>query len=201
MLTAIVDNPVGHFPIYEPSAERVAAIAAEHSEQNNPLGVHYDASTEVRAKGAGFYQFSKDEETRKAQMDEMKAAREETARTRDESGALDLKTGVIEGMRAEGEGSARLKSRAMEKRKREIEERRKAIEAKRRKKGTSDEIQSRDSFKFAPHAAIVAGPTVPLDPFVALERQGKAQPSSRVDDNVNSAEDFLAKLSRDLASK
>ncbi|KAF7970840.1 hypothetical protein HWV62_22796 [Athelia sp. TMB] len=62
----IIYNPVNHFPIYEPSAERVAAVNEALSEANNPLGVHYDASAEVRAKGAGFYQFSGDEDTRRS---------------------------------------------------------------------------------------------------------------------------------------
>lgn len=89
--------------------------------------MHYDASKEVRAKGAGFYQFSADEETRRKQMEELKTVREETEKTRQELGAEDIKPGE-EGMTAEG-----VQSRAMEKRKRELEERRKLIEAKRKK--------------------------------------------------------------------
>lgn len=90
--------------------------------------MHYDASREVRAKGAGFYQFSGDEETRKAQMAELKASREETTKTREELGAEDIMPGQEEGMTADG-----VESRAMEKRKREIEDRRQMVEAKRRK--------------------------------------------------------------------
>jgi Domain of unknown function (DUF4078) len=43
----------------------------------------YDAQREIRTKGVGFYTFSKDEEERKAQMEELKRLREqtETART------------------------------------------------------------------------------------------------------------------------
>jgi len=115
----------------------MAEIAKQYAEENNPLGVHYDASKEVRAKGAGFYQFSGDEETRKAQMEELKASREETERVRQELGAEDVKFGEVEGMRAGeitgGSTAGPSTSRAMEKRKHEIEERRRLLESKRRK--------------------------------------------------------------------
>ena len=103
-------NPVNFFPVYEPSSDRVAAIQAAAAEENNPLDQHYDASREVRAKGAGFYQFSADEETRKKQMEELRQAREETERTRQELGAVDLKAGELEGMQ---EASNALRSRAL----------------------------------------------------------------------------------------
>ncbi|KAJ7637716.1 hypothetical protein DFH06DRAFT_1002281 [Mycena polygramma] len=128
----IIRNPVGHFPVYQPSADRVAQIEKEQAEANHPLGVHYDAAAEVRARGAGFYQFSKDEEMRKAQMDELKSARDETERTRKEAGAVDIRPGEVEGMQ-DSDSAATGKSRAMEKRKRELEERRKLLDAKRRK--------------------------------------------------------------------
>ncbi|KAI9512053.1 hypothetical protein F5148DRAFT_974107 [Russula earlei] len=125
-----VCNPVNFFPVYEPSSDRVAAIQAAASEENNPLGQHYDGSREVRAKGAGFYQFSADEETRKKEMEELRQARQETEKTRQELGAVNLKAGEVEGMQAVPNP---LRSRAIEKRNRELEERRKAVEAKRRK--------------------------------------------------------------------
>jgi len=131
----IIRNPVNHFPIYQPSEERVAEVERKFSEENNPLNVHYDASTEVRAKGAGFYQFSGDEETRRRQMEGLKAAREETDKTRQELGAEDIIPGQDEGMIA----GSNVKSRAMEKRKREIEERRKLLEAKRKKPKLNEE--------------------------------------------------------------
>ncbi|KAF8896288.1 hypothetical protein BD779DRAFT_1433316 [Infundibulicybe gibba] len=130
----IIRNPVGHFPVYEPSAERVAEIAKAHAEENNPLGVHYDAAREVRAKGAGFYQFSADEEKRREQMEELKSARHETEKTREEKGAVDIRPGEIEGMQG-GDTVSAARSRAMEKRKRDLEERRKLLDAKRRKMG------------------------------------------------------------------
>ncbi len=119
---SITGNPVNFFPVYEPSSDRVAAIQAAAAEENNPLNIHYDADREVRAKGAGFYQFSADEETRKEQMEELRQARHETEMTRQELGAVDLKAGEVEGMQ---EAPNALRSRAIEKRKRELEERRK----------------------------------------------------------------------------
>ncbi|KAJ7052633.1 hypothetical protein C8F01DRAFT_998074 [Mycena amicta] len=177
----IVRNPVGHFPVYQPTAERVAEIEKTHAEENNPLGVHYDASGENRAKGAGFYQFSADEETRKAQMEELKAARGETQQTRKETGAVDALPGEAEGMQDASSGT---RSRAMEKRKREIEDRRKLLDAKRRKVAGTQNMSP---------AAPVA------DPFAALEggshkAKGKA-PSTEADK-------FLAELENDfLGSK
>lgn len=82
-------------------------------EGSNPA-THYDATKEVRARGAAFYQFSKDEEARKAQMEGLRNVRDATEQARRETEVSNEKPG-------------------MEKRKRDIEERRKAIEAKRRK--------------------------------------------------------------------
>ena len=167
----------------------MAEIAKAFAEENNPLGVHYDASKEVRAKGAGFYQFSADEETRKAQMEELKASREETAKTRQELGAEDIKPGEVEGMR-DGEALGTVgtvKSRAMEKRKRELEERRKMIDAKRKKPKLEDDAASRikavtaselpsvfahsDSQLTKVMESDTAQLTMSNDPFAALESQ------------------------------
>jgi hypothetical protein len=205
---------VNHFPVYEPSAERVAQIAAEHAEENNPLNIHYDASQEVRAKGAGFYQFSADEETRRAQMEELKMARGETEKTRHETGAVDVRPGEVEGMRDEtGNGAAvGVRSRAMEKRKRELEERRKMIDAKRRKVeeaqnpvSTSEPIPSTSKVQAAIDN-IADGPSVPVDPFATLEtkstsNRGKGK-GKRKSSPINEADAFLAQLEQDfLASR
>lgn len=97
------------------------------------MNLHYDATREVRAKGAGFYQFSGDEETRQQQMEELRKVRGETEKTRQGTGAVDVLPGEVEGMVAPA-GAGLSKSRAMEKRKRELEERRRLLDAKRRKK-------------------------------------------------------------------
>lgn len=162
--------------MYEPSAERIAEIAKAQAEEDTPLNLHYDASREVRAKGAGFYQFSGDEETRRAQMDELKAVRDETEKVRKESGAVDIKPGM-EGMQADGSNALAGKSKAMEKRKREIEERRRLLDAKRRK------VEGK---------AAVDEPTVSADPFAALETQGA------VKDKQSDADAFLAQLESEI---
>lgn len=211
----VIDNPVNHFPVYEPSTERVAEIAAEYAEENNPLNLHYDASQEVRAKGAGFYQFSGDEETRKQQMEELRLAREETERTRTELGAVDLRPGEVEGMvtpdgeaSEKGEGGLVKRSRAMEKRKREIEERRKALEAKRRKKDGGEEPSAQPTPSLPPPPQFTAD--VSQDPFAALEAQATQTQSSKSKGKakecppaqaVNEADAFLAALERDMLQK
>ena len=209
-----IDNPVNHFPTYEPSQERIDAIQASLAEENNPLNIHYDASKEVRAKGAGFYQFSGDAETRKSQMEELKNAREETEKTRQEVGAVDLRPGEMEGMSSD---SAPQKSRALEKRKRELEERRRLLEAKRRKKnpdsGTPEPTDETPVFSMPPdppqdqpehpptHLPRKASQEM-ADPFAALEAKtlsssskGKGKQAARP---VNDADAFLASLERDM---
>ncbi|KAF8962760.1 hypothetical protein BDZ97DRAFT_1662498 [Flammula alnicola] len=195
----IIRNPVNHFPTYQPSEERIAEIAKAHAEENNPLGVHYDASKEVRAKGAGFYQFSADEETRAAQMEELKASREETERKRQELGAEDVRPGEVEGMRDGEAATGTGKSRAMEKRKREIEERRKLLEAKRRKLKQDDglaPISNASSSAIAPipkaitrHASRLSGnqgATASDDPFTSLEAQSSTGTGKGEDTHLHS---------------
>lgn len=186
-----IDNPINHFPVYEPDAGRVTEIEKEFAEENNPLNIHYDAAREVRAKGAGFYQFSADEETRRRQMEELKTAREETGKTRAEFGALDLRPGEVEGMNIDGGASGTSKSAVLEKRKRDLEERRKLVEAKRRKK--------------------IGGPPItepPPNSSGPAERSqytahAAGQPTTSESIGVvpsNPADDFLAQLERDIMS-
>lgn len=184
-------DPVNFFPVYEPSSDRVAAIQAAAAEENNPLNIHYDASREVRAKGAGFYQFSADEETRKREMEELRQARHETEMTRQELGAVDLKAGEVEGMQ---EAPAALRNRAIEKRKRELEERRKLVEAKRRKLLNGNNL---------PAAAATQPPaSAPSsEPIVAVAVSTNATAASNPDPASSAADNFLAALERDLAMK
>lgn len=49
-----------------------------------PEETHYDPDGEVRTRGTGFYAFSKDEDVRKQQMEELMHVREETQREREE---------------------------------------------------------------------------------------------------------------------
>ncbi|KAK7529741.1 hypothetical protein IWX49DRAFT_637463 [Phyllosticta citricarpa] len=72
-----------------------------------PPQEHFDANKEIRTKGVAFFQFSKDEEERKKQMEALDKEREETERKRTE------------------------REKKMEERKRQVEERRKALREKR----------------------------------------------------------------------
>lgn len=163
----------------------MAAINAAAAEENNPLSQHYDASREVRAKGAGYYQFSLDEEVRKKQMEELRQEREETERTRQEHGAVDLKAGEVEGMQAD---ASTIRSRAIEKRKKDIEERRKAVEAKRRK------LQNGDGT--TPSAAPARSPAPPSESTLVVPNT-KAAPNPIP--TPSAADNFLAALELDLA--
>ncbi|KAI0090168.1 hypothetical protein BDY19DRAFT_888372 [Irpex rosettiformis] len=202
-----IHNPVNHFPTYEPSEERKAAIQAQLEEEENPLNLHYDASREVRAKGAGFYQFSGDEETRGKQMKELKQARLETEKTRAEAGAIDLHPGEIEGMGAseedESAAGASTKSRAAEKRKREIEERRKLLEAKRRKKdpaASSSEPRS-TSVQSSLSSTLAAPQSTTQDPFAMLEAQSapaRKPNNTSMHKPTTDADAFLAGLEMDI---
>ncbi|KAI0671610.1 hypothetical protein C8Q78DRAFT_1078406 [Trametes maxima] len=202
----VVHNPVNHFPMYEPSAERIKTIQAQYAEENNPLNIHYDASREVRAKGAGFYQFSGDEETRRKQMEGLRQAREETERTRAEVGAEDVRPGEVEGMQADmAAGAGSSKSRAMEKRRRDREERQRLVDAKKRKvagNGNGAEANSPPTLDNSREPPPSTRP-VPSDPFAALEAQSKeskgteGKAKTRVP-ALNETDAFLAKIAESI---
>lgn len=186
--------------------------------------MHYDASAEVRAKGAAFYKFSGDEEERRRQMEELRLAREETEMTRKDVGAVDLKPGEVEGMQEDQqrEGTGSVKSRAMEKRKRELEDRRKMLDAKRRKLKTGGTVEDIDpptasfpSFEGGKEAVpIPTFEAVPssgstsarLDPFAALETKvesadkkvKKRHKGKSTKDPRHAADDFLAQLEKEM---
>ena len=66
---------------------QIRQIQKERDEINNRLrlrseSTHYDGDAEIRNKGVGFYQFARDEEGRRRQMDELKRLREETVEKR-----------------------------------------------------------------------------------------------------------------------
>lgn len=109
------------FPVYEPDPEvlarRAATLAAAAAA---PLVSHYDASRENRTKGAGFYQFSGNEDERQAQMEALAREREETERRRREKEEL-------------GDAVKRKRESEVEERKRKIEAKRREVEEKRRR--------------------------------------------------------------------
>lgn len=93
----------------EPITAQMEALAEKRDrELTPPPDQHYDAEREVRNKGTGFFQFSRDEEERKAQMEELERERQETEKARAEKGHDERR----------------------EQRKREIEERRQLIKQK-----------------------------------------------------------------------
>ncbi|KAL6235567.1 hypothetical protein BDW75DRAFT_135301 [Aspergillus navahoensis] len=65
------------------AAEQMAYLAKRRDRSPTPEEVHYDADAEVRNRGTGFYAFSKDEEVRQKQMEELLNARVETEKERD----------------------------------------------------------------------------------------------------------------------
>jgi len=180
-----------------PSEDRVAEIEKTFAEENNPLNIHFNATRENRAMGAGFYQFSADEETRRGQMDELKAAREETLKVRQETGAVDIKAGEVEGMQA----NEIARSRAAEKRKREIEERRALIEAKRKKvKAEGTEEPRPPSVGEPVTSQSQTARDVSVDPFVALQDAAppKKEKAKKSKSEPTAADTFLAQLEKDL---
>ena len=191
----VIHNPVNYLPIYTPSEERIAEISKEYAD-TNPLNVYYDASKEVRAKGAGFYQFSADEETRKKQMEELKNVREETEKTRKDLGAVDILPGELEGMR---EGPT--KSRAMEKRKREIEERRRLLEEKKKKRKISPSAESGNIARVQAETRTTSLPEA--DPFAVLESIAPPKPApfaKKSQATSDAAGVFLAQLQQEFLS-
>ncbi|KAG1746758.1 uncharacterized protein EDB91DRAFT_1118720 [Suillus paluster] len=170
--------------LYEPSAERIQVLEEAFLQADNPLASHYDSSKEVRAKDAGYYQFSADDETRKQQIEELRSAR-----TR--AGAVDLKPEEVEGMRNDSTTAGSSRSREMEKRKRDLEERRKVLDANRRK------VKDEDT---------PAGRT--LDPVaqqtpeaVTLEAQDTSGPSAALERQVTDASDRPKKKDKQKGTK
>lgn len=171
------DGDTNYFPTFEQSAEKVAAVEAAIKEDANPA-THYDATREVRPHGAGFYQFSKDEETRQKQMEELRRSRTETGQARKESGAA----------------IGREVRPGMEKRKREIEQRRKAIEAKRRKVQDSSKTPPNDSAIITADTGKMGGTTPTHQNPKPKTKERFSQPQTA----PQSADEFLAALERDI---
>lgn len=98
----------------EPTAAQMEEIAKKRDREDTPPpDTHYDANHEIRTRGTGFFQFSKDEEERKRQMEGLEKERVRTEKMR--------------------EGNEDLRKEERERRKKEVEERRRAILEKRGK--------------------------------------------------------------------
>lgn len=103
--------------------EAMDALARKRDRSLTPPDMkHYEADREIRTKGVGFFQFSKDEETRTQEMANLSAERENTERER------------------------KKKEEEREMRKKEIEERRRLIEERRREVGEKRARKMADSF-------------------------------------------------------
>lgn len=103
--------------------EKMEALARKRDRSlTPPAATHYDATREIRTKGVGFFQFSRDEETRKNEMESLAKEREETERGRQD------------------------KEQERESRRREVEERRKLIEERRKARGEKRAAKMADNF-------------------------------------------------------
>lgn len=99
------------------------ALAAKRDRTPTPPPpVHYDANGEIRTKGVGFFQFSKEEDVRKEEMAALERERETTERER----------------------KGREEERSV--RKREVEARRRVLEERRRAAGEKRAARMADSF-------------------------------------------------------
>ena len=94
----------------ETIAQQMADLASKRDKElTPPPEVHFDGRAEVRQRGMGFFNFSKDEEERQEQMSRIEKDREDTERVRQE------------------------RKEAVEKRKAMVREKKRAIQEKRSK--------------------------------------------------------------------
>lgn len=69
----------------EPISQKMAELAQKRDRSMTPPEMkHYEADKEIRSKGVGFFAFSKEETTRKAEMEALEKERKETERIRRE---------------------------------------------------------------------------------------------------------------------
>ncbi|KAI0450789.1 hypothetical protein F5B21DRAFT_415315 [Xylaria acuta] len=73
----------GAFAPEDATLDAMAALAARRDrEPTPPPDTHFDGGAEIRTRGTGFYQFSREAEARAREMGDLRAAREETERVR-----------------------------------------------------------------------------------------------------------------------
>ena len=78
----------GAFNPDEPVAAKMEDMARKRDKSlTPPPEVHYDATSEIRTKGVGFYSFSKDKDGRQQEMEALERERLETEKTRSENQA------------------------------------------------------------------------------------------------------------------
>ncbi|KAK3947813.1 hypothetical protein QBC32DRAFT_353275 [Pseudoneurospora amorphoporcata] len=114
--------------------ETINELAAKRDRSATPPPpTHYDANWEIRTKGTGFFQFSKDEKKREEEMRGLEEERKKTEEKRKE------------------------REEMLEKRKREIEERRKEIKERRAKKMANNFLEGLGEELLGGGAADAAG--------------------------------------------
>jgi hypothetical protein len=113
-------GPSTSFPVYQPGANISNSDERMQDGYKRRGGDHFDAQFEKRYRGAGFYQFSQDEETRKRQMEAIKEDRDETERIRRDRNADGKVQSLAERKREE-------RRKLVEKTRREIDEKRKRL--------------------------------------------------------------------------
>ena len=83
----LIYGPTVQSEAFNPSAriaEQMSHLASRRDRSPTPPEpIHYDPDSEVRTRGTGFYAFSRDEETRRKEMEELMNVRDETLRERD----------------------------------------------------------------------------------------------------------------------
>lgn len=109
-------GPSTSFPVYMPDPD--TQEAKEDYKRKGPD--HFNAQFEKRYRGAGFYQFSQDEETRKKQMDAIRQDRDETEKMRAIHAIGDERQSIAERRRVE-------RRNLVESKRREIDEKRKRL--------------------------------------------------------------------------
>lgn len=122
--------PQTDFPVYQRSP-RSKPISLPDADQAK----HFDASYEVRNRGAAFYAFDKDEEVRARQMRELEEERRKTEmrRVQDELGDGDARAAVGGEDGLLGKAEIGKDEERRQKRRLEVEQKRKEIEAKRKR--------------------------------------------------------------------
>ncbi|KAG2172069.1 hypothetical protein INT43_001546 [Umbelopsis isabellina] len=75
-------TPQAAYPVFTQGEETSSSSSSRRREEADEEVKRYDANQEIRAKGVGFYAFSKDEDERKAQMEELKQLRQQTEKAR-----------------------------------------------------------------------------------------------------------------------
>lgn len=106
-----------HFHVYEPTEEEIAT-RRKNLNLDAPLAEHFDSKKEIRNRGAGYMQFSADEETRRKQMEELKNERLITEAVREQR--------EVEGdIASQREKEAQQRKQLIEEKRRKILEKRK----------------------------------------------------------------------------